>query len=375
MPFTLDKKVDHRCRLVFGDGQTTDSFSLTGASNGNMSQGGVVTSIVVPIVAVIILALLFIIIIALLCRRRKIQKEAEKTSQELDVAEAGDVVKEEGDGLDDTIKPIFGSTGMSNNSQLIANEDKQHEAHERIIETASMMSLKQVDALKCDGEPGIVSVDPRHTLYHHLHVEKARVVEKKKMAIRIVTGLERMIADHPTSELLTKLSHWIILDLNQNTFLRIESLPQLLASGGVHPVSTSTKSGEDRRWNAPEQDSKEGGTANEQEESFDRSKAAVFRLGLVLWELETGQVPFGELDAVNASRQIKAGVMPLIHNWVDQDFADLVAECLSLSPDSRPSLADVKTRLGGLKSEPPPAAHALPQLNTPAKVVSGIETS
>ncbi|KAK2950339.1 hypothetical protein BLNAU_14750 [Blattamonas nauphoetae] len=373
----MNKKSDIRCRLVFGDGQTTDSFSLIGKGKGNMSQGGVVTTIVVPIVAVIIVAVLLIIVIAVLCRRRKAKKQAaEKNNHELDVADAGDVLKDEGDAQDNTIKPIFGTGGMSNNSLLMVSEDKQHGEHVHTLGTPSMVSVKYVDAVKCDGEPGVVSVDATHTLYHRLHVEKARVVEKKRMGVRIVTGLERMMADHPSSELLSKLSpHWIILDFNQNTFLRIESISQLLGSDGMHPLSASTKNEEDRRWNAPEQDSKEGGTANEQAEQFDPCKAAVFRLGLVLWELETGQVPFGELDAVNASRQIKAGVVPLIHNWEDQDFADLVAECLSLSPDSRPTLADVKTRLGELKSDAPPAAHDPPQQNEVAKAVSGMETS
>ncbi|KAK2958348.1 hypothetical protein BLNAU_6618 [Blattamonas nauphoetae] len=373
----MNKKSDIRCRLVFGDGQTTDSFSLIGKGKGNMSQGGVVTTIVVPIVAVIIVAVLLIIVIAVLCRRRKSKKQAaEKNNEELDVADAGDVLKDEGDAQDNTIKPIFGSTGTTNNSLLMVSEDKQHGEHVHTLGTPSVMSVKYVDAVKCDGEPGVVSVDATHTLYHRLHVEKARVVEKKKMTVRIVTGLERMMADHPSSELLSKLSpHWIILDFNQNTFLRIESISQLLASDGMHPLSASTKNEEDRRWNAPEQDSKDGGTANEQAEQYDRNKAAVFRLGLVLWELETGQVPFGELDAVNASRQIKAGVVPLIHNWEDQDFADLVTECLSLSPDSRPTLADVKTRLSELKSDAPPAAHDPLQQNEAAKAVSGMETS
>ncbi|KAK2944913.1 hypothetical protein BLNAU_20156 [Blattamonas nauphoetae] len=66
----LNKKSDLRCRLVYADNQTTDSFSLTGSSKGNMSQGGVITFIVVPIVAVIIVAVLLIIVIAVLCRRR-----------------------------------------------------------------------------------------------------------------------------------------------------------------------------------------------------------------------------------------------------------------------------------------------------------------
>ncbi|KAK2947712.1 hypothetical protein BLNAU_17382 [Blattamonas nauphoetae] len=372
----LNKKSDIRCRLVFGDGQNTDSFSLIGKGKGNMSLGGVVTTIVVQIVAVIIVAVLLIIVIAVLCRRKKTKNQAaEKDKQELDVAEAGDVLKDEGDAQDNTIKPIFGTAGRSNISLLMVSEDKQHGDHVHTLGTPSMMSLKHVEAPKCDGEAGVVSVDPTHTLYHRLHVEKARVVEKKKMALRIVTGLERMMADNPSSELLTKLSpHWIILDFNENTFLRIESISQLLASDGMHQLSTSTKNDEDRRWNAPEQDSKEGETANEQEEQYDHNKATVFRLGLVLWEMETGQVPFGELDAVNASRQVTAGILPLIHNWEDADFADLVSECLSLSPDSRPSLADVKIRLGELKTAVPPAAHDPPPPKEPAKVISGIET-
>ncbi|KAK2955553.1 hypothetical protein BLNAU_9409 [Blattamonas nauphoetae] len=103
----LSKKSELRCRLVYADNQTTDSFSLTHSSKGNKTQAGVVTSIVVPIVVVIIVAVLLIIVIAVLCRRRKTKERAvEKDNQELDVADAGDVLKD-GDAQDNTIKPII----------------------------------------------------------------------------------------------------------------------------------------------------------------------------------------------------------------------------------------------------------------------------
>ncbi|KAK2960300.1 hypothetical protein BLNAU_4853 [Blattamonas nauphoetae] len=78
------------------------------------------------------------------------------------------------------------------------------------------------------------------------------------------------------------------------------------------------------------------------ERGYDEMNVTIIRLGLVLWEMETEQVPFAEQDAVTASRQIKAGVMPLIHNWEDAELASLVSEYLSLSPDDRPPLSDVK---------------------------------
>ncbi|KAK2955346.1 hypothetical protein BLNAU_9739 [Blattamonas nauphoetae] len=34
----LDENLDHRCRLLFGDGQTTDSFSLNGGGKGDVSE-------------------------------------------------------------------------------------------------------------------------------------------------------------------------------------------------------------------------------------------------------------------------------------------------------------------------------------------------
>ncbi|KAK2954626.1 hypothetical protein BLNAU_10477 [Blattamonas nauphoetae] len=216
--------MDRRCRLVFGDGQNTDSSSLIGQGKGNMSQAGVVTSIVIPIVAVILVGLLLIIIVIVLCRRRR--------SVDSSVASLG----------------RFGSI--------------------------------------------------------------------------------------------------------EQCLLRIEDLPNEISLPNPTAASQS-KSSEDRRWNVSEQDKVEGEEANVI--SIDQTKVSVFRLSLVMWELETDLVPFAELDAVNASRQMKAGVMPLIHNWEDEPFADLIRECLSLAPDDRPSLDDVKSRLESLNSNPSPA--------------------
>ncbi|KAK2954405.1 hypothetical protein BLNAU_10573 [Blattamonas nauphoetae] len=90
---------------------------------------------------------------------------------------------------------------------------------------------------------------------------------------------------------------------------------------------------ESKRWSAPE-------TVNK-ETDVDEKKVLVFRLGLVLWEIETGQVPFRELDAVNAQRQIGTGIVPKMENIENSELVDLLTRCLSFQPDDRPSLDDV----------------------------------
>ncbi|KAK2943003.1 hypothetical protein BLNAU_22084 [Blattamonas nauphoetae] len=350
----LDKKSDIRCRLLFGDDQTTDSFSLTGSSKSNMSQGGVVTSIVVPIVVVIIVALLLLIILIVLCRRRKTKKEAGQTSQELDTTDVIDVMKEDGDAQDDTIKPIFGASKdhSKQSSLLMVSDDNGQDSTAQRVDPTCFVPVQYVSAIGCDGENSVISVDSRNTLYHRLHVEKKKDLAKRTVALQIVKGLERMVKERPSSEIFSKLSpHWIIMDYTDNVFLRVESQLQQQSQGG-EMKGRESRSNEDRRWNAPEQETKEGENETGKEEGgIDEMKASVFRLGLVLWEIETELVPFGELDAVNASRQMKAGVLPLIHNWEDESFADLVRECLSLSPDDRPTLADVKSRLSVLSTQ------------------------
>ncbi|KAK2961922.1 hypothetical protein BLNAU_2978 [Blattamonas nauphoetae] len=358
---TLDKKLDHRCRLVFGDGQKTESFSLIGKGKGNMSQAGVITSIVVPIVAAILVALLLIIILIVLCRRRKTKKNAsEKESQELDTTDAVDVMKDDGDVQFSTIKPIMGSTGLvHSHSLLMVSNDKEQEQQSQVHDAIALVPFKHVEALMCSEDPKIVTMDPRNTLYHRIHVEKQPDLPKRMIGVRLVNGLTHLLKESPHTDVLTRFSpHWILMDMNHNIALRMDNNPNSLAPVPSQNKESSTKNGEDRRWNAPEQDTKEDGDAKQI--SIDTNKTVVFRLGLVLWELETELVPFGELDAVNASRQVKAGVMPLIHNWADESFADLVRECLSLAPDERPTLGDVKSRLETLNSNAPVAEQPQP---------------
>ncbi|KAK2946198.1 hypothetical protein BLNAU_18874 [Blattamonas nauphoetae] len=90
---------------------------------------------------------------------------------------------------------------------------------------------------------------------------------------------------------------------------------------------------EEQRWMSPEVADKKG--------DIDPHKASVFSLGLILWEMETGLVPFGEVDAVNAQRQLGSGTLPPMETWTNESKSELVRNCLSLDPKERPSLDEI----------------------------------
>ncbi|KAK2954541.1 hypothetical protein BLNAU_10561 [Blattamonas nauphoetae] len=129
-------------------------------------------------------------------------------------------------------------------------------------------------------------------------------------------------------------------DPNQNIALKhgyTQPLPQPsldITSGPQQP--TPNKLFEGLRWQAPEV------VANAVE--VDREKAAVFSLGLILWELLTENVPFGEMDAVNAARQNETGGLPRMSLVSNQNAKDTIQQCLQTDPLSRPSFSSLLSR-------------------------------
>ncbi|KAK2960713.1 hypothetical protein BLNAU_4368 [Blattamonas nauphoetae] len=129
-------------------------------------------------------------------------------------------------------------------------------------------------------------------------------------------------------------------DTNQNIALKhgyTQPLPQpsLDIPSGPHQP-TPNKLFEGLRWQAPEV------VANGIE--VDREKAAVFSLGLILWELLTENVPFGEMDAVNAARQNETGGLPRMSLVSNQNAKDTIQQCLQTDPLSRPSFSSLLSR-------------------------------
>ncbi|KAK2955146.1 hypothetical protein BLNAU_9875 [Blattamonas nauphoetae] len=116
-------------------------------------------------------------------------------------------------------------------------------------------------------------------------------------------------------------------------------------------TSTQPKVNEDIRWQAPEQKRREDGEESKEVNAGQNHTP----LGLVLYEIETGLVPFGEMDEVNASRALHSGTLPKM-DGVNTEMAELISSCLSLTPATRPSLSAIALSLSEI-----PESHPLGQ--------------
>ncbi|KAK2956348.1 hypothetical protein BLNAU_8715 [Blattamonas nauphoetae] len=146
------------------------------------------------------------------------------------------------------------------------------------------------------------------------------------------TGITGIKSEACPSVLLTLSPHTVLMDKMNNVFLEVG----VINESQTTPKDEKEKT-EGQRWQAPE--------VTEKKDRVDPNKAAVFSLGLVLWEIETGQVPFGEQDAVNACRQVTAGILPPMEKVGDAEFAELILNCLSVNPVDRPTLAELASFL------------------------------
>ncbi|KAK2948757.1 hypothetical protein BLNAU_16292 [Blattamonas nauphoetae] len=227
-----------------------------------------------------------------------------------------------------------------------------------VEESPSRKMGELVEVMACSGGFEISSAPMTNTLYSMLHKEH-REIGKRGVGVQIVNGLKQVVANRGWSDVLTRLSsHWILIDTSGNVQLKLqmnaseaeqeaaEMHPQLLQplpnlektqndTSRRTENSEKDKTGMDGlRWRAPEVVAG-GGSA------VDGQKASVFSLGLVLWEIETGQVPFGELDAVNAQRQSATGIGPKMDSLKNEEFIALIHRCVSVDPKQRPSFSEI----------------------------------
>ncbi|KAK2955756.1 hypothetical protein BLNAU_9292 [Blattamonas nauphoetae] len=310
----------------------------------------------IPLVACLLLALVVMIVVFVLVYRRKKSEPAQKEMEaqdEVRVEDKMDVVEEEytnrvietdGLGHSGAESSDVGSTRLNGSRGGLEGGGKEW-----------------VEVMACSGGFEISSAPMTNTLYSVLHKEH-REIGKRGVGIQIVNGLKQIVAHRGWSDVLTRLSsHWILIDGSGNVQLKLQmsaseaeqeaahaQMPNAIRSGNeleqtVNEGSERTehskkdKTGMDgMRWRAPEVVA--GGLKGGE---VDGQKASVFSLGLVLWEIETGQVPFGELDAVNAQRQSGTGIGPKMESFKNEEFIALIHRCVSVDPKQRPTLSEI----------------------------------
>ncbi|KAK2955373.1 hypothetical protein BLNAU_9601 [Blattamonas nauphoetae] len=310
----------------------------------------------IPVVVSVCVALLVTIVVIVLLRRR--YQKSQVPAKEM---EEPDQVQVE-DKMDNV------ESGCTN--QLVHSDGMSHSAFgssSNYLPTVghlqdgmkSQTEAEWAEVMTCGGGFEISAAPITNTLYSVLHKER-REIEKRGVGVQIVNGLKQVVARRGRSDVLTHLSsHWILLDSAGNVQLKLQmnaseaeqeaaraqrqdanvagnenepnqnGLPRLIRN------EAKDKSGmESLRWSAPEVSALKGG-------QVDGHKASVFSLGLVLWEIETGQVPFGELDAVNAQRQSGTGIGPKMDTLKNEQFVSLIRRCVAVDPEQRPTLTEI----------------------------------
>ncbi|KAK2961102.1 hypothetical protein BLNAU_3870 [Blattamonas nauphoetae] len=373
----IDHSLEIRARLAFGLNQSTANHILLKISDATAKKAQTLERTkktlfwLIPVIASVVV-LFLVLIIVMICRRRRQQKSDKENlvNQELDPQDPIDVEKQDeqearivelnADHTDNMLHLNVPTTIRSNDVPQAAF---LHATHSQNTSGRGLGETRM--GLRCGEELVEVPVNVNDTLYNRLH--KGGQPLDTPLVFRMITqGLAQIAKHNPRMPILTNLSPlWVYLDeqdmpIFQNKDDRVTTQTNIPESSffpgskhktvnqtqsatnpSIHSQSlndqSSTRHSDGQRWMAPEVADKKG--------EIDTNKAAVFSLGLILWEMETGLVPFGEVDAVNAQRQLGTGSLPLMNSWTNESKTELVRRCLNLDPKERPTLDEISSLL------------------------------
>ncbi|KAK2943747.1 hypothetical protein BLNAU_21350 [Blattamonas nauphoetae] len=336
---TLNGTHEWRARLNFGQNQTTPNSILVkvDAATERKAQAKAAMSFIIPIVAGVLAFLLILIIIIVLIRRRQ-KKKAAMPKNNPETQELDNVLVKDDDFLENHV--TLGTTAFVFDD--VASEDKAKNLIHASVEPDAADDL-------CVREQNTAGeVAKLTTLYDLLHKPQGVVLNRNDIKAAVVRALRELTMSQPTSELLTRLTpHVVLLNGRMEVEIKEKERTGPKQSGENTTLNQSAvkeEGNEGQRWEAPEV-----GEGNEGfQKEVDVVAASVFSLGLLLTEIDTGQVPFAEMDAVNAHRMLGTGSHPKMEGMED-DMKELVKKCLALDPTERPNLDTIEQTLNSIK--------------------------
>ncbi|KAK2961957.1 hypothetical protein BLNAU_3013 [Blattamonas nauphoetae] len=362
----LDAKFAWNASLRFGKDGRTSSFRMkrTDKEIRAEAMGKTLPWLIPLIVSISVLLLVAVVLIILCCRRKG------KTTQNMSEMKEQDAIQIEEEKIDVEQETRQG-VHVNDAKDPLSTHPKEDTKKPDNIPSSSFDHFENlVEALHCGQRLEMRVVREQDTLYNILHVfpEKKNTIVKSVISRQLALGLMKVAETSMNATVLTHLSsHWVMFDSTGSVCLKTrESTPVNVPS--IPPPNPNALPNEDQkggnpqhvnlalegqRWRAPEVAKAENETMTGNEQAVvDGRKAAVFSLGLVLWEIETGCVPFAEQDATNAQRQLGTGVLPKM-DGIGSEMKDLICECLRLNPSERPSLSDVSECLISIATSNP----------------------
>ncbi|KAK2961666.1 hypothetical protein BLNAU_3464 [Blattamonas nauphoetae] len=353
--------------LVFGDGWTTDWFVVK-ASESDERKALMKEAMkwMIPLIAGCVVALLVIIIVVVLLRRRSSKAKEKESLLKQQQAEMNDLPPEK---LEDFDKLLFPQSSIVAAEGSIGDLALADASGHELQQTKPTFPLGTDNIIPVFGESSTsvlnkqsrpVGVKRGDTLYNRLHSAQKRPIDKMGVAQQIMRKLVGLHRQDPTLSVLTMFSsHSVVfgedgeveiaLDVGETMGqTRSQTQRTQTCQDGQRTENMTHTEGERKneqfellRWRAPETVVSEG----EEGQKVDSGSAAVFSLGLVLFEIETGQVPFGEMDALNASRQLKTGIPPKLSLVGDSGLRDVIVSCLQVRGKDRPGLGEMEEKL------------------------------
>ncbi|KAK2948056.1 hypothetical protein BLNAU_17003 [Blattamonas nauphoetae] len=342
----LKREHEWHARLAFGLGtDRTGSFRVKlSLSDERKAQAKAAMKWMIPLIAGIAALLVLVLILLLVLRKRKKDKEQKKTK----LSEMGEVDQ----AMDDIAKMDDPSLAMTDNLRHFSYDtptetNKTDEnSHFTLIPIPPNIPLQQKENEADQANTTVIARGPdgkevhvtlsKDTLYNRLHGPNPDLqLNSAQLRVQLVAALTAVHKHSTTSEVLARLNpHVVFFDSAGVVCLQVNQHPHPQASDGEKQMKREE---ELDRWKAPE-------VANG-EVKVDHQQAAVFSLGLLFWEMETGMVPFRELDAVNAQRQLGTGERPPMDRIKSESLVELIEQCLDLEPENRPTFSELEKML------------------------------
>ncbi|KAK2949521.1 hypothetical protein BLNAU_15503 [Blattamonas nauphoetae] len=349
-----------RGRVLFGNGERTAGWFVMKMSASAERKAYALNSLkwILPLVGGVIVGIvILVIVLCVLVHRKRTKAKKETETKQMEEIDEVEIKMEDPEDIwrNGSQNALLVSSAHDPFSEKVDETQQNHVPKEEVVELndegAGSGPAEVVVAMGCGSEKtNEVTVQVRETLYSRLHKEKKTMttVERGRIQKRVSEGLALIARVRPTAEIVSRLtSHWVLFDDQDQMFFRQEASERMRAP--THPAHTNptgeslVKQAEDegQRWVPPE--------VADGKPVIDRVPGMVFRLGLMLWEIETGQIPFGEVDGINAQRQLGSGIVPRMDR-VREGMAELVTECLSIDPEKRPSMKSIVERVTTLNT-------------------------